>query len=41
HKLNAALERRDAQIGDLKKEINELRQFQSNTGKTTRISTTP
>ncbi|CAF2122466.1 unnamed protein product [Rotaria magnacalcarata] len=40
HKLNAALERRDAQIDDLKKEINELRQFQSNTGKTTRISAT-
>ncbi|CAF3689417.1 unnamed protein product [Rotaria socialis] len=41
HKLNAALERRDTQIDDLKKEINELRQFQSNTGKTTRISATP
>ncbi|CAF1356647.1 unnamed protein product [Rotaria magnacalcarata] len=40
HKLNAAFERRDAQIDDLKKEINELRQFQSNTGNTTRISAT-
>ncbi|CAM4842289.1 unnamed protein product [Rotaria magnacalcarata] len=41
HKLNAALERRDAQIDALKKKINELRQFQSNIGKATRISTTP
>ncbi len=41
HKLNTALEHRDAQIDDLKKEINELRQFQSNTGKTNRITTTP
>ncbi|CAF2130086.1 unnamed protein product [Rotaria magnacalcarata] len=41
HKLNAALERRDARIDALKKKINELRQFQSNIGKATRISTTP